>query len=251
MFKVWTRNGFIEFYQPNSFELICSEYMKKPRHFVNAYSLTLADEFAHYHSTLSNGVVYCDSRIVSLYSRMVGSAVAQLRGVDFMRGGLSKFREVPQVVISGLPYTSNELSAILSHELGEEIHVSNFLPPFTSEIQVLVNTTMDFLHSENPTVVWVAIGTPKQDILASKLSSEFKANYFCIGAAVNFLTNRVNECPKWISRIGLEWLFRFTQEPSRLWRRYLVGNFQFLKLIGRDFQNRRNYPEKYLQPESQ
>ena len=237
-FRVWTRHGFIEFSQPPSAGFEYTEYSERPHYFVNAYSLTLAHVLAEYHSILDTGVIYCDSRIISLYSKLVGSPVTQLRGADFMRHGLSQIRGVQQVVISGLPYSSDELSRILSLEVVEGVEVSNFLPPFTSEMSVLVKSSIDFLSREKPKVVWVAVGTPKQDILASKLSTEYRANYFCIGAALNFLTKTVSECPKWLSLIGLEWLFRFMQEPRRLWKRYLVGNFQFLALIGGDFVNR-------------
>jgi N-acetylglucosaminyldiphosphoundecaprenol N-acetyl-beta-D-mannosaminyltransferase len=234
LFKVWTKHGFIRFSQPPSVEFNYTEYSEKPHYFVNAYSLTLANSFADYHAVLTTGVVYCDSRIISLYSRLVGSPVTQLRGADFMREGLFQLRGIQQVVISGLTYSSEELSMILSREIIEGIEVSNFLPPFTSEVPELVKSSMDFLRYAEPRIVWVAVGTPKQDILASKLSREYRANYFCIGAALNFLTKTISECPTWLSFIGLEWLFRLMQEPRRLWKRYLIGNLRFLGIIWSD-----------------
>lgn len=250
VFKIWTRYGLLEFSQPPAVEFDYTQYSERPHFFVNAYSLTLAHALAEYHSILDSGVIYCDSRIISLYSKLVRSPVTQLRGADFMREGLSQLRGVRQVVISGLSNSSEELSKILSHEMDEDVEIANFLPPFTSEMPLLLKSSLDFLDSEKPKVVWVAVGTPKQDILASKLSTEYRANYFCIGAALNFLTKTVSECPRWLSMIGLEWLFRFLQEPRRLWRRYLVGNIQFLALIGGDFLNRFWNAGKYRQSES-
>jgi N-acetylglucosaminyldiphosphoundecaprenol N-acetyl-beta-D-mannosaminyltransferase len=52
-----------------------------------------------------------------------------------------------------------------------------------------------------------------------------------VGAAIDFHTGRVRQAPAWMQRIGLEWLFRLTQDPRRLWRRYLIGNPRFVFLI--------------------
>jgi len=49
-----------------------------------------------------------------------------------------------------------------------------------------------------------------------------------VGAAFDFLTGRVRQAPRWMMRVGLEWLFRLSQEPSRLWRRYLIYNPFFI-----------------------
>ena len=51
-----------------------------------------------------------------------------------------------------------------------------------------------------------------------------------VGASFDFYAGYVRECPEWIGRLGLEWLFRLTQEPERLWRRYLILNPRFMFL---------------------
>ena len=45
-----------------------------------------------------------------------------------------------------------------------------------------------------------------------------------VGAAFDLLTGRIQQAPRWMQRLGLEWLFRVTQEPKRLWKRYFVNN---------------------------
>jgi N-acetylglucosaminyldiphosphoundecaprenol N-acetyl-beta-D-mannosaminyltransferase len=49
-----------------------------------------------------------------------------------------------------------------------------------------------------------------------------------VGAAFDFLSGGVRQAPRWMMRIGLEWLFRLFQEPKRLWRRYLIYNPLFI-----------------------
>ncbi|MBA3694913.1 MAG: WecB/TagA/CpsF family glycosyltransferase, partial [Acidobacteria bacterium] len=45
-----------------------------------------------------------------------------------------------------------------------------------------------------------------------------------------FFAGNVRESPEWLGRLGLEWLFRLTQEPRRLWKRYLILNPRFMRL---------------------
>lgn len=52
-----------------------------------------------------------------------------------------------------------------------------------------------------------------------------------VGAAFDFLSGRVRQAPPWVQRAGLEWLFRLSQEPRRLWRRYLFNNPAYLALL--------------------
>ncbi len=49
-----------------------------------------------------------------------------------------------------------------------------------------------------------------------------------VGAAFDFHTGRVRQAPRWMMKMGLEWLFRLVVEPGRLWRRYLFNNPHFL-----------------------
>ena len=52
-----------------------------------------------------------------------------------------------------------------------------------------------------------------------------------VGAAFDFHTDRVKQAPRWIQRSGFEWLFRVCADPKRLWKRYAVGNSQFVSKI--------------------
>lgn len=62
-----------------------------------------------------------------------------------------------------------------------------------------------------------------------------------IGAAFDLLTGRIRQAPRWMQRVGLEWLFRLTQEPRRLAKRYLVNNPLFLLRISYQFTGLKKY----------
>jgi N-acetylglucosaminyldiphosphoundecaprenol N-acetyl-beta-D-mannosaminyltransferase len=62
-----------------------------------------------------------------------------------------------------------------------------------------------------------------------------------VGAAFDLLTGRVRQAPRWIQRAGLEWLFRLSQEPRRLWKRYLINNPIFVVRAGAQLLGLRKY----------
>ncbi len=77
-------------------------------------------------------------------------------------------------------------------------------------------------------VLWVGLGTPRQDVVVSQLTGRTGAVAVGVGAAFDFLSGRKAEAPGILHRTGLEWVFRLATEPRRLWRRYLVGNSVFV-----------------------
>jgi len=93
------------------------------------------------------------------------------------------------------------------------------------------------IHDCSPDVIWVGLGSPKQELWMQK-NYEIFSNVIMVGvgAAFDFLSGSKKQAPNWIQRIGFEWFFRFLQEPKRLWRRYKKYPFfillVFMQLIG-------------------
>jgi N-acetylglucosaminyldiphosphoundecaprenol N-acetyl-beta-D-mannosaminyltransferase len=82
-------------------------------------------------------------------------------------------------------------------------------------------------------VIWVGLGTPKQDVVAARLAEKSGLTFVAIGAAFDFIAGEKKQAPKFMQEHGIEWLFRLVSEPRRLWRRYLFGNARFLWSIVR------------------
>jgi len=91
-----------------------------------------------------------------------------------------------------------------------------------------------------PQLLLVATGAPKQErwILRHRaaLGPAVAAG---IGAGLDFLAGRKRRAPAWMSRAGLEWAYRLSTEPKRLWRRYLVNDPRFLAILWREWRRRR------------
>ena len=80
------------------------------------------------------------------------------------------------------------------------------------------------INDHQPTVVLLGMGVPKQEIIADKISGLVDASLFiCVGNFFEFYFGTVKRVPIMYRNTGLEWIFRFYQEPKRLWKRYIVG----------------------------
>ena len=98
-------------------------------------------------------------------------------------------------------------------------------------------------------IVWVGIGTPKQDFWIERVRDRLAAPVVvAVGAAFNFHAGTVRQAPRWMMRAGLEWLFRLCAEPRRLWRRYIIGNPRFILLALRQWITRRPAPIGHVYP---
>jgi exopolysaccharide biosynthesis WecB/TagA/CpsF family protein len=82
---------------------------------------------------------------------------------------------------------------------------------------------------------FLAVGSPQQEIIAQKLKERGKARglALCVGASINFLTGLERRAPLWMQRRGLEWLWRLSRNPRRMWKRYLVRGPRIFWLLWR------------------
>ncbi len=75
----------------------------------------------------------------------------------------------------------------------------------------------------------VAFGAPKQDLwIESHLEQTGARVAIGVGGLFDFFSGNVTRAPVWMREIGMEWFWRFLQEPQRMWKRYFLGNGVFL-----------------------
>lgn len=87
------------------------------------------------------------------------------------------------------------------------------------------------INSSGANLVLVGRGCPRQEIWISENIGKVNSVMMAVGAAFSFHAGAIKKAPNWMQRCGLEWLHRLSQEPSRLWKRYLVTNTLFIFLI--------------------
>ena len=101
-------------------------------------------------------------------------------------------------------------------------------PPYSDLDDIELIALSDRIRASGAQVVWVGLGTPRQDYLVPRLANFLDVVIVPVGAAFNFLAGHIQEAPAVLHGTGLEWLYRLCTEPQRLWRRYLIGNPRFL-----------------------
>ena len=88
---------------------------------------------------------------------------------------------------------------------------------------------LEQINAARPDILLVGMGVPRQELWIAENLHRLNVKLCCgVGALFDFYSGSMPRAPRWILRLGAEWLFRLYCEPGRLWRRYLVGNFLFL-----------------------
>jgi N-acetylglucosaminyldiphosphoundecaprenol N-acetyl-beta-D-mannosaminyltransferase len=99
-----------------------------------------------------------------------------------------------------------------------------FSPPFRKLSDDEDNQIVEELNNNAPDIIWVGLGSPKQDLWMYEHRKRINAPVMIgVGAAFDFLAGTKLQAPRWIRDNGFEWLFRLVTEPKRLWRRYLIN----------------------------
>ena len=103
--------------------------------------------------------------------------------------------------------------------------VGAYSPPIGQFSEEEDRKIVDMIKEARPHILLVAFGAPKQDLWIAKHQQSLSVPLALgVGGVFNFLTGRVKRAPGWMQQRGLEWLYRVTQEPTRLWRRYFVND---------------------------
>jgi len=105
-------------------------------------------------------------------------------------------------------------------------------PPFRALTSEEEEAMLAHLNGSGAQIVWVGLGSPKQDLWMAEHRARLEAPVLIgVGAAFDFFAGSQKQAPRWMQRSGLEWLFRLMTEPRRLWRRYLIGNPKFAAAV--------------------
>ena len=92
---------------------------------------------------------------------------------------------------------------------------------------------IDQIIKSKPNFLFVAMTSPKKEIFLNKYKNKLKSVNLIMGVGGSFdvISGAVNRAPAFMQKIGLEWFYRFAQEPGRMWKRYLIGNLKFIIII--------------------
>jgi N-acetylglucosaminyldiphosphoundecaprenol N-acetyl-beta-D-mannosaminyltransferase len=202
-------------------------------HQCNAYNLLLASRDDAYRSVMNRGdlnlpdgwsAVWAGRRMgIPVGGRVAG---AELCDAVFRRGigwGLRHF------FYGGTETSLSRLREQLQQMYPGIVIAGTYAPPFRQLSHEERTEITHLVNRARPDVVWVGLGTPKQDVWMEEFRHRLNTRVLVgVGAVFDFLSGTKRRAPLWMQRFGLEWLHRLVSEPRRLWRRYLLGNPAFV-----------------------
>jgi N-acetylglucosaminyldiphosphoundecaprenol N-acetyl-beta-D-mannosaminyltransferase len=140
---------------------------------------------------------------------------------------LAAFPRARHAFVGSTQKTLAQLDEAVRERFGA-LNVHFYAPPMRDVTPQGVIEDLDFV-APGTDVIWVGLGTPKQQQWAEIARLHRPAALIVnVGAAFDFVAGTKRVAPRWMARLGLEWLYRLGSEPSRLWRRYIVGNPRFV-----------------------
>jgi N-acetylglucosaminyldiphosphoundecaprenol N-acetyl-beta-D-mannosaminyltransferase len=120
--------------------------------------------------------------------------------------------------------------------------VGTYTPPFRPLDESEKADLRARLSALAPDVLWVGLSTPKQEMFMAENIGSLNCKVMVgVGAAFDIHTGNVKDAPQWVKDAGMQWFHRLCQEPSRLWKRYLFNNSEFLVRIALQFTGIKRY----------
>lgn len=210
----------------------CSD-VPRDVHFVNSYTVHLCQNDSAYINTInSSWMNLMDGKPISWVARQLLriSEAEQVRGPEMFRAALMETNQpdASHYFIGGTTEVRDRLLQFIAKD-NPGLNVAGFdCPPFRDlSLEELLERDAS-VRKSGATIVWLGLGTPKQDFEAQRLASTTGTTVIAVGAAFDFLSGTKKEAPNWMRSMGLEWAFRLITEPRRLWRRYVFGNLSFV-----------------------
>lgn len=173
-------------------------------------------------------VVVNDSRILKRLASMgLGGLDSLIPGSDLTEWLFSKLDKSTTVTVIG---ASKETINLVKQRFN--VSINHFNPPMGFiDDPAEVKRCEDFCIRYESDLIFFAVGSPRQEILAERIKSlTNKSCLLCVGASILFLSGEERRAPKLLQSLSLEWLFRLSQNPRRLYKRYLVDGIKILPI---------------------
>lgn len=167
-------------------------------------------------------ICVCDSKVLSRLARWRGLDLPVTVGTDLAELVFDRIARDGDhiVVIGGDTLLLQELRTKFPH-----LSFAQHLPPMgLTRNPDARRGAAEFIVRERPRFTFICVGSPQQEMIAAEAAALAGSGgmAFCVGAALEFITDRQKRAPKLAQRMGLEWAHRLITNPRRLWRRYLV-----------------------------
>lgn len=199
----------------------------------NVHTTVMAHDNIDYYKVQSNSLLSIpDGKPLSVIGKKKYPEMERVTGPDLMREifEISKSKKIRHYFYGTTQENLNELLKKIKKDypwvnvVGSEPSV--FRPMSKEEERELAYR----INKTNPDIIWVALGAPRQEEFCYRNEGKINGLMVGVGGAFNVISGIIEEAPKWMQDLGLEWFYRFMKEPRRLFRRYLITNSKFIWL---------------------
>ena len=203
--------------------------------YVNAHVLNQSQENPLLRRTLEEAdLVYCDGYGVRLAAKALEVQTPhRMTGADWIWGLATMCERAEQSIylLGSEPGVASEAATRL-HRLYPRLQVTGAHHVYFDLDSPHADRVIEDINEQEPDIVLVGMGTPKQELWAERNASLLRADVlWTVGALFDYVSGRVPRAPAWLADNGLEWIFRLAIEPQRMWRRYLLGNPVFVSRV--------------------
>lgn len=200
----------------------------------HCYNLTLTDYF--YDQALKNSNVLIPDGISVVWAMkwLTRQKLKKIAGADLFFYELNRLQKIEGkcFFLGSKNTTLDQIREKINLEF-PNIKVGTYSPPFKLEFSADDNAKiMKKIDTFHPDVLMIGMTAPKQEKWAYQHYDQLNTGHICcIGAVFDFYAGTITRAPRWMIKLGLEWLYRLIKEPRRMWRRYLKGNLLFIWYI--------------------
>ncbi len=200
--------------------------------FSNVHTTVMAKENADYCKVLNESAfTFPDGNPIARMERRAGySNARRIAGPDFMENVFKRTMDgsVTHYFYGSSQRTLDNLKRELEARYPGIVIKGMYSPPFrklTSEEDAEI---VELINAADADIIWIGLGAPKQEKWMRAHMDQIHGVMMGVGAGFDFHARTIRRAPVWIQAIGFEWLFRLFQDPTRLFRRYLVTNLKYV-----------------------
>jgi N-acetylglucosaminyldiphosphoundecaprenol N-acetyl-beta-D-mannosaminyltransferase len=215
----------------------CLEILKSQKRgwisYVNVHTIDVAKQLLWYKQFMVDALVrYCDGEGVRFGAYLLGKHIPERMTLSDYIYDLAdaSVEHNLNIFLLGGTQVVVELAANRLKELYPTIRLSGYHHGYFSEQEN--NSVIEEINACKPDILFLCMGVPKQEEWTKENFNKLNAKIIWMGGGfLDTLSDKIKRCPQWLKDVGFEWLFRFIQEPRRLWKRYLIGNPKFIMRI--------------------
>lgn len=205
-------------------------------HLLEANGLAIAETDPYFEKLLVDScMVLPDGRWIEILTKKSSLPLIQFRGEDLFRALLDEGRAsgLRHFFVGATEEKLQQLFDVLENVYPGVKVAGHWVPPFRNLTLDEETLLSEKIVESQAHIVWLGISTPKQDREVARVARSSAKVAIAVGAAFEFVSGHKKTAPRWMTRLGIEWLYRMLSEPRRLAKRYVVGTYLFAKRVFR------------------